>query len=166
MSKYFKVKVKSTEQPWQFKDHDSIRWLIEYPTPLFLCIVSKKHLRVRLYHVLPRFYVWAFRDQLPSTLELTPGEGPTGECIQWLDGSKFSLSAPIIEAGINDLTDDVRLQTLRKTFVQWVRFDRENCDLVRHGLPRFRMPASYIVNETIETRSIFEAGNAAPRTER
>ncbi len=39
------------------------------------------------------------------------------------------------------------MEALRKVFQYWVQFDRENCDLVRQGLLRFRIPASYRVNE-------------------
>ena len=39
------------------------------------------------------------------------------------------------------------MEDLRAVFQRWVEFDRQNCDLVRFGLPRFRMPARYRVNE-------------------
>jgi hypothetical protein len=161
---YFSVQVKSTEEAWQFSDPESVRWLIEYPTPLFLCTVSKQHLRVRVYHVFPRFYAWALGN-LPESLELTPGEGPSGKFVQWENGSTFSLSAPIIEAGIADLADNARLLTLRNAFAHWVRFDRENCDLIRQGLLRFRMPDRYTVNEMSATPSIGQISYGAPPPE-
>jgi hypothetical protein len=147
---YFTVQVKSNEDPWIFDDADSVRWLIEHPTPLFFCIVTNKQARLRVYHVFPRFYAWAL-GIFPSTLRLTAGTGPAG--------SNFSLSAPVIEAGIGDLTDDNRLRTLKEVFSRWVDFDRENCDLVRQGLPRFRMPNSYVTNEL--PTELLEAGLAA-----
>jgi Domain of unknown function (DUF4365) len=159
---YFTVQVKSTEEAWKFDDREAVQWLIEYPTPLFLCIVSKRSMTVRIYHVFPRFYVWAFSNELPDSLELTPGEGRTGQCVQWVNGSHFSLSAPIIEAGMSDLTDNDRLQALRAVFAHWVRYERENCDLVRQGLPRFRMPASYTVNEMVNLQPVVQQGNALP----
>jgi hypothetical protein len=39
---YFVVQVKSGTDPWVFKDQDSVKWLVEYPTPLFLACVDKK----------------------------------------------------------------------------------------------------------------------------
>ena len=39
---YFTVQVKSTMEPWIFKDHDSIRGLIEYPMPLFLSVITRR----------------------------------------------------------------------------------------------------------------------------
>jgi hypothetical protein len=71
VKEYFTVQVKSTDDPWRFDDPQSVRWLIEHPTPLFLCTASKAHLRVRIYHVFPRFYVWAI-GRVPQTLELAP----------------------------------------------------------------------------------------------
>jgi hypothetical protein len=152
---YFTVQVKSNEEPWTFDDAESVRWLIEHPTPLFLCTVSNKDLRVRVYHVFPRFYAWAL-GVWPPTLQLTPGKGSAGEVLRWEDGSSFSLSAPVIEAGISDLTDDNQLGRLKAVFSQWVDFDRENCDLIRQGLPRFRMPNSYVTNKL--STELFEGG--------
>jgi Domain of unknown function (DUF4365) len=160
---YFTVQVKSTEEPWKFNDRESVRWLVQYPTPLFLCVVSKSQLRIRIYHVFPRFYAWALGN-LPESLGLVPGEGRTGGFVQWENSSSFSLSAPIIEANMRDLMDNDRLESLRDVFAHWVRFDRENCDLVRQGLLRFRMPASYTVNETPE-QSFGELSGTAPEPE-
>ena len=142
---YFTVQVKSAEEPWEFKDQESVQWLTEYPTPLFLCTVSKKQMRVRVYHTFPRFWLSSLGDR-PETLELSPGEGPSGKSVQWKNGSSFSLSAPIIEATIDDLMDDAQLLKRRDTFAHWVRADRENCDLIRQGLLRFRMPHQYMTN--------------------
>jgi hypothetical protein len=36
---------------------------------------------------------------------------------------------------------------LRKVFACWVEVDRENCNLIRQGLLRFRRPHAYRVNE-------------------
>jgi|SRR5215469_16840304 len=163
---YFTVQVKSTEDPWKFNNSQSVRWLIDYPTPLFLCTVSKKHLRVRIFHVAPRFHVSAFhRDSLPDNLELTLEEGPTGKLVQWVNGSSFSLSAPIVEVGIKEMTDDVRLRTLRDVFAHWVRFETENCDLVRQGLSRFRIPRSYRTNEAPVSAPMSQIGSVRPALE-
>ena len=56
----------------------------------------------------------------------------------------------------------IELEALRAVFAHWVQYDRENCDLVRQGLPIFRMPASYTVNETVKLRAVAEQGNTAP----
>src|SRR6266571_4269860 len=53
VASYFSVQVKSTDDlfTWTFNDAESVKWLIEYPTPLFLCTVSKKKGLVLVYHV-------------------------------------------------------------------------------------------------------------------
>src|SRR6266436_1539063 len=73
VKEYFTVQVKSTEAPWKFNTPESVKWLIEYPMPLFLCTASKEYQRVRVYHVFPRFLVWARgAGTLPDRLELSP----------------------------------------------------------------------------------------------
>jgi hypothetical protein len=143
---YFVVQVKSGTDPWVFKDQDSVKWLVEYPTPLFLACVDKKKGSVSVYHVMPRFYVWAL-GRLPKRLVLRPEERDDGEFVAWENGETFSLSAPIIRATIADLTCVEATGALGKVFQCWVGFDRENCDLMRQGLLRFRMPPSYRVNQ-------------------
>ena len=157
---YFTVQVKSDTDPWVLKDKEEAIWLVEYPTPLFLACVEKKKGQVSVYHVMPRFYLWALGES-PSRLELQPGDGADGQFVAWENGEKFSLSAPIIRATLADLIDDEKMESLRNVFRCWVRFDRENCDLVRQGLLRFRMPASYRVNQMPDA-GIGELGSAHP----
>jgi hypothetical protein len=151
VTEYFTVQVKSTENPseyaWKFESPESVTWLIKHPTPLFLCTVSKKRKEelLRIYHIFPRFLVWSLGN-LPERLELTPDEGPEGTLVRWDAGSKFSLSSPIIQMSIDDLMDEDRIDELRGVLAHWVCLDRENCDLVRQGLLRFRMPDPYTVN--------------------
>ena len=147
---YFVVQVKSGTDPWIFEHEESVKWLVEYPNPLFLACVDKKNLSVSVYHLMPRFHVWAF-GKLPVRLELKPEEMDDGKSAPWENGESFSLSAPIIRATITDLGDKDKMEELYKVFQYWVQFDRENCDLVRRGLLRFRIPASYRVNELPKT---------------
>lgn len=142
---YFVVQVKSDLKPWCFGNREAVRWLIEYPVPLFLATVDKKAGVLRVYHLTPRFLVAALGD-LPNRLELVPGDGDSGDFVQWVNGEKYSLSAPILRVGVEELLRG-DLNALRAVFEHWVRVDRENCDLVRQGLLRFRMPAGYRVNE-------------------
>jgi hypothetical protein len=157
---YFTVQVKSNTSSWVLRDKEEATWLVEYPTPLFLACVEKKKGQVSVYHVMPRFFVWAL-GKLPSRLELKPEDREDGQFVAWENGEAFSLSAPIIRATIADLIDDEKMERLRNVFQCWVRFDRENCDLVRQGLLRFRMPASYRVNQMPDT-GIGELGSRAP----
>jgi hypothetical protein len=142
----FVVQVKSGTDPWIFEHEESVKWLVEYPNPLFLACVDKKSLSVSVYHVMPRFHVWAF-GKLPGRLELKPEGRDDGESAPWENGVSFSLSAPIIRVTIAELGDTDKMEALRKVFQFWVQFERVNCDLVRQGLLRFRIPAAYRVNE-------------------
>jgi hypothetical protein len=101
---YFVVQVKSGTDRWIFEHEESVRWLVEYPNPLFLACVDKKNLSVSVYLVMPRFHVWAL-GKLPVRLELKPEGRDDGKSVPWENGESFSLSAPIIRATIADLSD-------------------------------------------------------------
>jgi hypothetical protein len=159
---YFVVQVKSGTDPWVFDDEDSVKWLVDYPTPLFLACVDKKNGILRVYHVTPRFYVRAM-GSLPNRLVLTPEDIVEGASTDWTNGEEFSLSAPIIQVSCSDLTSDEKMNTLKEVFKSWVQIDRENCDLVRYGLLRFRMPYSYRVNEG-PGGGVTEIGLAVPES--
>jgi hypothetical protein len=143
---YFVVQVKSTDEPWHFSDPDSVRWLVEYPVPIFLAWVDKKTATLRIYHVFPRFMV-AANGHLPAELTLVPKNLEDGSYVQWGSQTKHSLSAPILRVTLGDFMDGKKLSRLRGVFTAWVRYDRENLELLRRGLFRFRMPASYKVNQ-------------------
>jgi Domain of unknown function (DUF4365) len=143
---YFVVQVKSDTEPWVFEHEESVKWLVEYPIPLFLACVDKKEGLLRVYHVTPRFQVWAM-GKLPNRLVLTPEDTVEGASVDWKNLEEFSLSAPIVQVSCTDLVSGEKMKTLKEVFRCWVQIDRENCDFVRHGLLRFRMPHSYRVNE-------------------
>jgi hypothetical protein len=82
---YFTVQVKSNLDPWIFPDQESVRWLVEYPTPLFLAVVDKKKGVVRVYHVMPMFYAQALGN-LPNRIELNPEDTEDGNFVQWEQG--------------------------------------------------------------------------------
>jgi hypothetical protein len=98
---------------------------------------------------------------LPPRLELRPEDTEDGTFVNWENGQSFSLSAPILRVTIADLTNNETMQKLREAFAYWVRQDRENCDLVRFGLLRFRMPARYKVNQ-VPDGSMAEVGLGVP----
>ncbi len=160
---YFVVQVKSGTDPWVFEHEESVRWLVEYPTPLFLACVDKKNGILRVYHVTPRFYVRAM-GKLPNRLVLTPEDTVEGTSVEWKNREEFSLSAPIIQVSCSDLISDEKMKLLKEVFKCWVQIDRENCDLVRYGLLRFRMPHSYRVNEA-PGGGVIEIGLAVPESD-
>jgi hypothetical protein len=87
---YFSVQVKSTPDPWKFEGPESVRWLVDNPLPLFLCIVEKHNLRLRLYHTFPRFYVQA----LPP---LSSVQGKRPGCQENLQGER--TTRPVLDPG-------------------------------------------------------------------
>ena len=163
VSDYFVVQVKSGTDAWVFEGEDSVKWLVDYPTSLFLACVDKKNGILRVYHVTPRFYVRAM-GRLPNRLVLTPEDIVEGTSVEWKNREEFSLSAPIIQVSCSDLTNDEKMKALKEVFKCWLQVDRENCDLVRYGLLRFRMPYSYRVNEG-PGGGVTEIGLAIPEPE-
>jgi hypothetical protein len=160
---YYVVQVKSDAEPWKFEYEESVRWLVQYPSPLFLAWVDKKTGIIRVYHVMPRFLLWAL-GKLPSRFALIPEDLEQGGFSEWKDGDTFSLSAPIIRVSLSDLTNADTMKNLGLVFQYWVSVDRENCDLIRYGLLRFRMPPKYRVNE-LPDGSIAEMGSTVPERE-
>jgi hypothetical protein len=144
---YFAVQVKSTMAPWPFNSEESVRWLVKNPLPLFLCIVDKSSARIRLYHTSPRFYVWAM-PPLPDRLELTPTIDVDGYCREWQGGSSFSLSAPILDASVQDFLDDGFHRKARGVLQSWIARDQENLQRIRAGLYTFNVPYQYHTNRT------------------
>ena len=153
---YYSLQVKSNDDPWVFKTSDAIKWLLDYPTPLFLGCVDKTKTILSIYHTMPRFLASFF--ETGAALELTPSSVSEGVMAQWSDGGQFSLSAPIIKVSLAELSEPKRLEELQKTFQHWVKLDNYNCDLKRVGILRFRMPASYTVNEIPRDRPLSEQG--------
>ncbi len=142
---YFSVQVKSTADSWKFENEKSVQWLVDYPHPLFLCIVEKTSASLRLYHTFPRFYLWSFLP-LPHRIELIPGTGRDGECTQWEGGEKFSLSAPILEFNIQEILQDDFHKKVKEVLLYWINYDLENLHRIKTGIYLFKMPYKYQTN--------------------
>lgn len=159
VSSYYSAQVKSDVSAWVFDGAASVKWLIEYPTPMFLVCVDKKKGQLLVYHTLPRFMA---RFYPPTRLTLTPGKVRLGQPVAWKGGRKFSLSAPILRVETTDLGDAIKLAQLKRVLEFWVDVDRRNGDLLRTGLLRFRMPAQYRTNEIPADTGMVEQGSVAP----
>ncbi len=142
---YFSVQVKSKMEPWRFDCKDSVKWLVEHPFPLFLCVVDKSSARLRLYHTFPRFYAWSL-PPLPDKLELTPTTDSEGKCIQWEGSTTFSLSAPILDASLQDLLDAQFHQRAREVLNFWIGVELKNLARIKAGVYLFEMPYEYKTN--------------------
>lgn len=144
---YFSVQVKSTMDSWVLEGEESVRWLVEHPLPFFLCIVDKAAARIRVYHTSPRFYVWSL-PPLPNRLELVPTTDREGKHTQWEGGTTFSLSAPVLDASVQELLGDDFHREAWEVLRFWIDFDLENIARIKAGIHSFRMPGQYTTNST------------------
>ena len=144
---YYSVQVKSTTEPWVFNGPESVRWIIEHPLPIFLCIVQKPEATIRVYHTTPRFAVWALPTH-PNRLELIPGTETKARTVDWVTGDTFKLEAPILSFTIQEVLDrDFSIQ-VAEVLKFWIDYDVENLFRIKCGIHHFRVPANYETNTT------------------
>ena len=144
---YYSVQVKSAMSPWVFASPESVRWIIEHPLPIFLCIVQKQDARIIVYHTTPRFAVWALPLH-PTRLELIPGLERKRNTVDWLTGDTFNLAAPILDFTIQEVLDkDFRIQ-VAEVLKFWIAYDVENLARIKNGMPSFWAPNDYETNKT------------------
>jgi hypothetical protein len=144
---YYSVQVKSTMEPWVFRGEESVRWLIEHPLPIFLCIVQKSEARLLVYHTTPRFAAWAVL-QRPQRLVLIPGLETQAETIEWATGDTFHLKAPILNFTIQQVLDPAFSSHVAKVLKFWIDYDVENLFRIKSGIPDVLVPAGYKTNST------------------
>jgi hypothetical protein len=145
-TRYFAVQVKSTDDPWHFTSPESVRWFVQFPLPLFFCVVTKREARLRVYHTSPRFYAWSSAQPI-TACTLVPGPGTAGHCTQWAPGGTFSLSAPVLDFTVSEALDEEFHARARGVLERWIEIDECNLHQVRTGLRQFAMPPSYVTNE-------------------
>ncbi len=162
---HYTVQVKSTMSPWQFGTAESVRWLVEHPLPLFLCVVDKATARLRLYHTFPRFLVWV-TGELPDTLELVPEDRQDGHSTEWRDGKTFSLSAPVLDCTVAELLDDARSAQAKTVIECWAKAQASNLVSVTNDLPIFSMPSEYETNTTGFKGEVYQWNTLPGRLER
>jgi hypothetical protein len=144
---YYSVQVKSTMRPWVFSGAQSVRWLIEHPLPIFLCIVKKAEARILVYNTTFRFAVWA----LPlheNRVEVIPGGETKAITLEWAPtaGGTYKLTAPILNFTIEQLLNRRYHAQVADVLNFWIGFDMENLFRIKCGLPHFRVPYAYETN--------------------
>ena len=144
---YYSVQVKSTMEPWIFAGPESVRWIIEHPLPIFLCVVRKAEARILIYHTTPRFAAWI----LPlhkTRLELIPGTETRARPVEtsWEEGSSFELKAPILDFTIQEALDDTFRAQLATVLKFWIDNDLENIFRIKCGNHHFQAPYEYETN--------------------
>jgi hypothetical protein len=143
---YYTVQVKSGMDPWEFRSRESVGWLVKHPLPLFLCVIDKSKLRLRLYQTFPRFLVW-IGGELPTSLELVPAEGYEGtEPLLWSNGESFSLQAPVLDVLVGDLCDDQVQNNTRAVIEFWLKHETYNLTMAMAGIPHLARPHPYETN--------------------
>jgi hypothetical protein len=146
-------------QPWVFDSKESVRWLIEHPLPIFLCIVQKAEARILIYHTTPRFAAWI----LPlhkNRLELIPGTETKARPVEttWEEGSSFELKAPILSFTIQEALDNAFRMQVAEVLKFWIDNDTENLSRIKCGIHHFRAPYQYETNTTGGTGGTNEFG--------
>jgi len=157
---YFSVQVKSNISSWKFNGEESVRWIVEHPLPIFLCVVDKFKSSVQIYHTCPRFYVWSL-PPLPESLELVPGDRGVGESVQWRGSNSFSLSAPIVALTLNDMMNEAIMENVKAVLHSWIDVEMDNLNRVRAGVLEFIMPAKYETNVKGYGGTVFQGINYA-----
>ena len=144
---YYSVQVKSEVAPWTFIHPESVRWIVEYPAPLLLCIIRKKDGLVRVYQTMARFAA-AAAPELPASMALVPGE-PGPAPTYGFDGAtgSHSLGPPILEFKVEDLLDDERFEQFRKVLHFWVLNDFDNVRRYQMGMRQVWMPYEHTTNK-------------------
>jgi hypothetical protein len=142
---HYSVQVKSTMKPWVFRRPESVRWIIEHPLPIFLCIVQKSEARILVYHTTPRFAVWALPTQ-PRRLELIPQTGTKARTVNWAGGDTFNLEAPILNFTVQQVLDGAFRDHVSDILKFWIDYDMDNLFRIKSGIHHFRVPYDYETN--------------------
>jgi len=88
-------------------------------------------------------------------LELIPGEGTEGRNTQWVDGTTFSLGAPILDFRLDQLNSDDEFRGQAAGILKfWIDVDEENLKSVRMHVRAFKMPDRYQTNILSPTGSV------------
>jgi hypothetical protein len=134
--------------PWILDSEESVRWIIQHPLPIFLCVVRKAEARILVYHTTPRFAAWSLPFHR-TRLELVLGTETRAQSVvsSWDQGSSFELKAPILNFTIQQaLNDDLHAQ-FATVLKFWIDNDQENIFRVKCGNPHFQAPYEYETNK-------------------
>lgn len=144
---YYSVQVKSTEDDWHFDSTKSVEWFIKYPQPIFLCVVIKSEARLRFYHTLPRYSVWA-TPVLPKeiTLRPEPENGIEGTIVEWDSGTTIGLGSPILDFCIQDTTSSDNMKNYAQVLKSWIQVEKENLFRISANVRSFLYPNCYLTN--------------------
>jgi Domain of unknown function (DUF4365) len=167
--KPYTVQVKSTRDPWVFKNRESVEWFVNHPLPMFLCVVSKAERRFTVFQTTPKYYYWTFGSPLPERLVLCPDfAAAEGECKYWQEPGSGALSAPLLDFTLDQLADDDFFEQVREVLDSWIDLEYENLFQQRTGTRQWISPHKYQPNEPIDpalTGWCYQSGPAATVSE-
>jgi hypothetical protein len=139
---HYSVQVKSNMKPWILSSPKSVRWIIEHPLPIFLCVVKKRDAQILVYHTSPRFAAWA-APTLPDRLKLELGSDTEADSVSWTGNGTFQVKAPILDFTIGQILDPHFRSTAQKVLEFWIDHDVENLHRIRSGVNWFWAPTHY-----------------------
>jgi hypothetical protein len=148
---YYSVQVKSTPDPWVFDKPGSVKWFLQYPAPLLLCVVDKKAAQFSVYQLRARFQA-AVMTELPTSLTLVPaGPGKTDPThrplIGWDADGRMLLGPPILHFTLDQLLDDDTYQLIGRVLDYWIVNDLRNILRQQMGMRAASGPPDYATNE-------------------
>ncbi|HXF89691.1 MAG TPA: hypothetical protein VNK48_15170 [Xanthobacteraceae bacterium] len=154
---YYSVQVKSTMEPWIIDGPESVRWLIEHPLPIFLCVVNKQDATIRVYHTTPRFAAWAWGTH-KTRLQLDLGNENRAQTVDWRTGDSFILGAPILKFTVQQILGDDFRKLAADVLQFWIDNDVENLFRIKSGIPAFLIPNDYETNTKNITSWTIQSG--------
>lgn len=135
---YYFVQVKSTQDPWVFSSVRSVSQFLKMPLPVFLCIVTKKELRLRVYGTHNRFSIL---KEIPDKLYLYPGDVST-EGKHWQNKTNWiNLGAPILDFTLNDIVDESYALKAKQILQRCIAEEHTHLLLRSIGVPVFETSA-------------------------
>ena len=167
--KPYTVQVKSTDDPWMLDNPGAVRWFIEHPLPMFLCIVHKQEQRIMVFQTSPKYYYWTFGGALPSfpSLKLVPNlKAVEGECKLWHDPGSADLGAPILNFTLDQLGDKTFYRLVRDVLDSWLDLEYQNLFQVTTGTRQWISPPRYRTNNQLGRGTVaYQFGPAAAAEE-
>ncbi len=128
-----------------------MKWILQYPAPLLLCIVDKKAARFSVYHLTARFQA-AVMTEPPASLMLVPGDpgktDPTHRpAIGWDAEGRMQLGPPILHFTLDQFLDDETYQLIGRVLDYWIVNDLRNILRQQMGMRAASGPPDYVTNE-------------------
>ncbi|MBL8021066.1 MAG: hypothetical protein JNM27_15450 [Leptospirales bacterium] len=140
------VQIKSGKSNMVFTDPNSIKWLYDLRSPLFLCFIDKKAHTVEIYQTHRVQHHFA-RKKIKS-VTLRPDIEPADSTRLESNVSVLSidLGKPILQFQVNDLLSDSWKKNAFAVLNFWIKLSQTNIDQRELGFPFMRTVKHYATN--------------------